>query len=118
MMKIVMRLILLALMLVGEAHALEIGKVDIGEWLVPWERTRPRDPFVETRNRVWFVGQKGDYLAYFNQEGGQFERFDLVAGVGPHNVIVDGEGFVWYAGNLKAHIGKLDPLVDLTFVLC
>jgi len=48
-------------------------------------------------------------LAQFDPETEAFSRFDLPPGTGPHNLIVDGDGQVWYAGNRAAHIGKLDP---------
>ena len=86
--------------------------VEIREWLVPWSNSRPRDPFVDTSGRVWFVGQKGHYIASLNPETGKFERYDLDAGTGPHNLIIaesDSGSVVWYAGNLKSHIGRLDP---------
>ena len=85
------------------------AEVEITEWLVPWEKTRPRDPYLGPHNRVWFVGQEGDYVAYLDPTSGEFTRFELEPGTGPHNLIVDDNGQVWYAGNLKAHIGKLDP---------
>ncbi|MGH7256262.1 MAG: virginiamycin B lyase family protein [Nitrospirales bacterium] len=81
----------------------------ITEWSVPWEGTRPRDPFVDQRGKVWFVGQQGGYLAVLDPGTGTFERFDLEPGAGPHNLIVDGQGAVWYTGNRSAHIGKRDP---------
>ena len=77
---------------------------------MPWENTRPRDPYVDQRNRVWFVGQTGDYLAVLDFEAGMFEQYPLDPGTGPHNLIVDKQGFVWYAGNRAAHIGKLNPM--------
>lgn len=83
--------------------------VDIREWAVPWEDSRPRDPYVAGDGRVWFVGQKGDYVANFEPESGDFSRYDLDPGTGPHNLIVDGQGTVWYAGNRASHIGLLDP---------
>ena len=86
--------------------------VDIREWEVPWSESRPRDPFVEPSGRVWFVGQRGHYVASFDPDSGEFERFDLEEGTGPHNLIVAGDGdeaVVWYAGNRNAHIGRLDP---------
>ncbi len=86
-----------------------VEQIAIREWKVPWEGTRPRDPFVAPNGRVWFVGQAGHYAAFFNPADSTFTRFDLEAGTGPHNVIVADDGMVWYAGNLKAHIGKLDP---------
>ncbi|MCI0399794.1 MAG: lyase [Gammaproteobacteria bacterium] len=92
-----------------DSVAIAMDGVQIMEWHVPWENTRPRDPFVDGNNRVWFVGQAGDYVASFDPSSGEFERFDLDSGTGPHNLVVDENGHVWYAGNQKAYIGKLDP---------
>ncbi|MCA9470982.1 MAG: hypothetical protein MRJ96_15910 [Nitrospirales bacterium] len=94
---------------VSHAAQAELHPVDITEWTVPWEGTRPRDPFVATDRRVWFVGQAGDYLAVLDPQTGTFRQYPLDPGTGPHNLIVDPEGFVWYAGNRTAHIGKLNP---------
>lgn len=85
------------------------ANVELREWQVPWPESRPRDPYVDNQDRVWFVGQRTHYVAYLDPETGEFERYDLDDGVGPHNLIVDEEGIVWYAGNRAAHIGKLDP---------
>jgi virginiamycin B lyase len=85
------------------------GTVEITEWKVPWKNTRPRDPYVDRQGRVWFVGQKGDYIAYLNPATGNFKRYDLDDGTGPHNLVVDRTGMVWYAGNRAAHIGLLNP---------
>jgi virginiamycin B lyase len=79
------------------------------EWNVPWDNTRPRDPFVARDGRVWFVGQTGDYVGVLDTLSGEFKRFDLEPGTGPHNLVVDNVGTVWYAGNRAAHIGRLDP---------
>lgn len=83
--------------------------VDIREWTVPWEESRPRDPDVASDGRVWFVGQRSHYIANFSPETAQFNRYDLDPGTGPHNLLVDGSGDIWYAGNLASHIGLLDP---------
>lgn len=88
-------------------HGLQ--SVDIKEWPVPWPDTRPRDPFVVSGSEVWFVGQRGDYIAKLDPTTGAFEKFDLEEGAGPHNLIVADNGDVWYAGNRAAHIGRLDP---------
>lgn len=87
----------------------ETTAVEIEEWPVPWQGTRPRDPYVGPDGGVWFVGQGGDYVARFDAASGAFEKIDLESGVGPHNLIVDDAGMVWYAGNRAAHIGKVDP---------
>jgi virginiamycin B lyase len=83
--------------------------VDIREWLVPWEDSRPRDPYVASDGVVWFVGQRGHYVASLDPVSGEFRRIDLDLGTGPHNLIVDEGGMVWYAGNLARHIGIVDP---------
>ena len=83
--------------------------VVVTEWPVPWERTRPRDPYVAPDGRVWFCGQTGGYLGVLDPESGEFARYELGEGASPHNLIVDNDGFVWYAGNRRAHIGRLDP---------
>lgn len=86
-----------------------LTEVEIREWQVPWEKTRPRDPDVAADGRIWFVGQGGDYVAVFDPEDGSFERFDLAEGAGPHNLIVTEDQQIWYAGNKAAHLGRLDP---------
>lgn len=83
--------------------------VEIEEWTVPWPDTRPRDPFAVSAEEVWFVGQRGDYVARLAPETGAFERIDLEDGAGPHNLIVGEDGTIWYAGNRAAHIGRIDP---------
>ncbi len=83
--------------------------VDIREWPVPWEDTRPRDPAVDQQGRVWFVGQTGDYIGRLDPKSGKFDRFELEKGAGPHNLIVGATGEIWYAGNRKGYIGRLDP---------
>lgn len=85
------------------------SQVNIAEWTVPWERTRPRDPYVGPDGTVWFCGQAGGYLASLNPATGEMKQYDLGEGAGPHNLIVAPDGMVWYAGNRRAHIGKLDP---------
>lgn len=83
--------------------------VEITEWTVPWEKTRPRDPFVAPDGRVWFVGQTGNYVASLDAKTGEFKRFAIDSGTYPHNLIVDRQGMIWYAGNRNGMIGKLDP---------
>lgn len=83
--------------------------VEIKEWLVPYEASRPRDPYIGPDGSVWFVGQRSHYVAHFDMATEEFKRFDLEDGAGPHNLIVDSDGTIWYAGNTAAHIGHLNP---------
>lgn len=82
---------------------------DLKEWTVPWEGSRPRDPFVDARGRVWFVGQEGNYVAYLEPGTGRFERYDIEPGTHPHNLVVDAKGMVWYTGNRNGRLVRLDP---------
>lgn len=81
----------------------------VDEWTVPYERSRPRDPFVAPDGRIWFVGQVGNYLAVLEPATGTFTRVEIDEGTHPHNLIVDANGVVWYAGNRNGMIGKYDP---------
>ncbi len=91
------------------ALAAEREPVEIEEWNVPWDNTRPRDPAYAGSDSVWFVGQRGHYLGRLNPESGDFEQVELADEPGPHNLIVGSDGIVWYAGNLKGYIGRHDP---------
>ena len=83
--------------------------VEIQEWEVPWEQSRPRDPYVAPDGDIWFVGQRTHYVAEFDPETEEFRKIDLEDGAGPHTVVVDSEGNPWYAGNRANHIGKINP---------
>ena len=97
----------LAMLAATAAYAQET--VDIQEWDVPYENSRPRDPFAESATSVWFVGQRAGYLAHLNAETGEITKVDLKEGSAPHNLIVGSDGIVWYAGNRTALIGRYDP---------
>ena len=83
--------------------------IEITEWTVPYETSRPRDPFAVSADSVWFVGQRAGYLARLDVADGSFEKIDLKKGSGPHNLIVQSNGDVWYAGNRTALIGRYEP---------
>jgi virginiamycin B lyase len=102
-------LALFALLVMPSVLQAQDSVTKIDEWLVPWEDSRPRDPYVDQQGRVWFVGQVGNYVAYLDPASGQFKRYELDANTLPHNLIVAEDGYVWYAGNAAGHIGKLDP---------
>ena len=110
-MKIFSSLLAVTAMVLGAADAQEtaLDKIDIREWKVPYEQSRPRDPFAESANSVWFVCQRGGHLARLDVEYGEIEKFDLKNGSAPHNLIVGSDGIVWYAGNRTAIIGRYDP---------
>lgn len=87
---------------------LAAAAVEIREWKVPWDNTRPRDPYLAPDGRVWLVGQVGNYLAVFDPKTEKFERFDLPAGTKPHTVVVDADGFPWISGNGNGTVLRFD----------
>lgn len=105
-----MRAILVALVagltLTGDAIAQE--SIDIDTQPVPWGG-RPRDPYVDAQDRVWFVGQAGNYIAYYDPKTNEYKQYEIEEGTHPHNLIIDKQGFVWYSGNRNGRIGRLDP---------
>ena len=103
-----MRLALAALVALSCATA-NAEPIEITEWAVPYETSRPRDPFAVSADSVWFVGQRAGYLARLDVSEGSFEKIDLKDGSGPHNLIVQSNGDVWYAGNRTALIGRYEP---------
>lgn len=82
--------------------------VRLTEWTVPWEKTRPRDPSLDTRGRIWFVGQDGNYVARLDPQSGTFTRIQIDTGTYPHTVNVDANGNAWYTGNRNGMIGRID----------
>jgi len=87
----------------------QTNPIEIEEWAVEWEDTRPRDPAVADDGRIWFVGQAGDYAAVFDPATEEMTRFDLPEGAGPHTIYVADDGEIWYTGNKDAHLGRIDP---------
>lgn len=84
------------------------GLLEFQEWTVPWQDTRPRDPYMAPDGTVWFVGQVGNYVGKLDPESGEMKKFDI-PGAGPHTVVVSDNGTPWYAGNKDKHIGKMNP---------
>ncbi len=85
-------------------------QIEINEWPVPWQDTRPRDPDVAPDGSIWLVGQGGDYAAHFDPASKEFSRQVLPPGTGPHNLIVDRDGSLWIAGNRQAFVGHMNPV--------
>ena len=83
--------------------------VTVDEWTVPWEKSLPRDPYVDGSGQVWFAGQAGNYIARLDPLAGKFTRFDLDSGIAPHGLVVTPDGTVWFGGSGSGIIGELDP---------
>ena len=102
---------LFALLVVGVASGGLLTPKDslaseIKEWKVPYENSRPRDPYTADGETVWFVGQRTHYLAALDVKSGAFRKVPLAQGTGPHNLIVEADGTVWFAANRQRYIGR------------
>ncbi len=104
-----MKKYLSGILLLLATAALPVAAEPVTEWKVTWTDGLPRDPYVDSTGKVWFCGQGGGYLGRLDPATGKFDRFELGAEKGPHNLIIDGRDQVWYAGNTTGHIGRLDP---------
>jgi virginiamycin B lyase len=93
---------------VSLAGGLHMDADAVKEWSVPWERTVPRDPYVDQQGRVWFVGQMGNYVASLDPVRGDFKRYPIDPGTYPHDLVVDRHNNVWFTGNRNGRIVRLD----------
>ncbi|MDZ7689781.1 MAG: hypothetical protein U5K69_01255 [Balneolaceae bacterium] len=105
----ILPLVLLAVFAFTDSEKSPAVDVQVSEWQVPWEESRPRDPYVAPDGDIWFVGQRSHYVAEFDPDTEEFRKIDLEDGAGPHTVVVDDNGNPWYAGNRANHIGKVNP---------
>ena len=70
--------------------------VDIREWLVPWTKSQPGSPYVDSGGRVWFVGELDNYIGNLSPETGEFNRYDLEKRSGPRSLVVDQNRNIWF----------------------
>jgi virginiamycin B lyase len=108
-MKIKTLLIYLGVCLLWQPMKSYADTVDIREWLVPWAKSQPGSPYVDSGGRVWFVGELDHYIANLSPETGEFNRYDLEKRSGPHSLIVDNNRNIWYTAAQGRHIGMLNP---------
>lgn len=101
--------LLLVLCLCCTAAPIAADTVNIREWLVPWQKSGPANPYVGQRGRVWFVGRRGDYVANFSPQTEEFNRYDLQKGTAPFSLLVDASQNIWFSSSRRRHIGMLDP---------
>lgn len=101
-------LVVLTALLVWSGNVVA-NSVEISEWLVPWKKSRPGDPFVDGSGRVWFVGERDDYVANLTPESGDFSRYDVPRGSDPRNLLVGPDRSIWFAASRNGFIGKLNP---------
>src|SRR5580693_9899499 len=91
----------------------------IKEWAVATPGARPHDPAVAPDGASWYTGRANGTLGRLDPVTGQVNEYllkrlepttkHLPYGVGPHGLIADGDGNIWFTAQLAGFVGKLDP---------
>ncbi len=82
---------------------------DIREWLVPWPKTSPGHIYIDKGSRVWFISERGHYVANLTPETNEFNRYDLPKGTAPTALLIDDNRILWFASSKRKYIGSLNP---------
>ncbi len=97
------------------------GPVEVAmtEWTVLTPGARPHDPAVAPDGAVWYTGQANGTLGRIDPATGDKKEYALEKlangkaflpyGVGPHGLIADNDGNIWYTAQLAGFVGRLDP---------
>ena len=81
-------------------------KVDIRMWDVPTQGSRPHDPLAARDGSIWWSAQLAN--------NGAIREYTLKSAfTGPHGLVEDKSGNIWFTGNLLGLIGKLDPATGI-----
>jgi virginiamycin B lyase len=91
----------------------------IREWAVATPGARPHDPAVAPDGAIWYTGQANGTLGRLDPVTGRVKEYPLKKleqttkflpyGVGPHGLIADKDGNIWFTAQLAGFVGKLDP---------
>src|SRR5216117_1033370 len=92
----------------GQAQTHNV-QVTFDDWTVPTPNSFPHDPAFGAGNTLWYSGQGSNKLGRVDMTSGQFREFDLPRGHGPHGLVADRDGNIWYTANAAGAIAKLDP---------
>jgi len=93
-------------------------QVSIREWPVATPGARPHDPAVAPDGSVWYTGQANGSLGRLDPASGALKEYPikkptggafLPYGVGPHGLIADAKGHIWFTAQLAGYVGELDP---------
>src|SRR5690242_20292251 len=75
-------------------------KVSIKEWTVPTKGAHPHDPAVGADEALWFTEQMQNKIGRLDPSTGEFKEFPLkTPNSGPHGLIADRDGNIWFTGN-------------------
>jgi virginiamycin B lyase len=82
----------------------------IQEWTVPWENTRPRDPYVAPDRMVWFTGNQNARLMKLDPKTRKLTNYPMPDPKiqDPHTMTFDKAGNIWFTAQNAAVIGRRD----------
>jgi streptogramin lyase len=73
------------------------AEVTIEEWMVPWGRTRPRDPDIATDGTVWFTAQQSNYVGRLDAATGRAAAIKVpTPSARPYGIVVDAKDLAWF----------------------
>ncbi len=84
-------------------------QVNIREWPVATEGSRPHDPLAAHDGSLWYSGQLANLLGRLDPATGEIREYKLNPQTGPHGLKEDRDGNIWFTGNFAGLIGRLDP---------
>jgi virginiamycin B lyase len=84
--------------------------VQIKEYEVPTEHSRPHDPALAPDGSLWYTGQGANRLGRLDTKSGKFKEYPLkTPASGPHGLVADRDGNIWFTAISGGYVGKLDP---------
>ena len=83
--------------------------VEFQEWDVPGGvDTFPHDPAFAPDGSGWYAGYMANVLGRVDATTGEITEFALpTENSGPHGLVADGQGHIWYTGHRVALIGEV-----------
>lgn len=89
-----------------------VAAAEIQEWLVPWEKSRPRDPDVGPDGRIWFVetGPNPNILVGFDSRTASYFSQDPIpsGGGAVRNMVFDAKTNALWFGTDSNYLGVVD----------
>ncbi len=95
----------------GPAPAAIPGNVEVSfkEWKLPTRGTRPHDPLA-AYGTIWYSGHMANLLGHIDPKTGEIKEYRTSPPMsGPHGLVMDKQGNIWFTANFKAYIGKFAP---------
>src|SRR5258707_918989 len=75
-------------------------KVDFEMWDVPTQGSRPHDPMAAKDGTIWWAAQLANKIGRIDPKTGATREYTLKSPyTGPHGIVEDKSGNIWFTGN-------------------